>query len=361
MSKPRLISFYLPQFYPTKENDEWWQKGFTEWTNVGNAKPLFRGHYQPRIPADLGYYDLRVPETRDAQAKMAKEAGIEGFCYWHYWFGNGKRLLERPFDEVLKSGSPDYPFMLGWANHSWYAKLWDKDTSKDKLLIEQTYPGIDDYRAHFEYVVHAFRDHRYIKDGEKPLFLIFRPFDLPTVFLSLWQKWAKEAGFENGISFVGVCRFFENSEELLQMGYDYVCTERFGVYYQKNFSTLHKIYQHAKSFFTRKPLQCFEYRDFVRSLINENEDRRIEYIPSVIPNWDHSPRSGKRGLILNNSTPYFFKEYLERVLNLIKNKPIEKRFMFIKSWNEWGEGNYLEPDQKYGKGYLDVLKDSIIP
>ena len=120
--KPRLISFYLPQFYPTPENDEWWGKGFTEWTNVGRAKPLFKGHYQPKVPADLGYYDLRIPEVREQQADLAREAGIEGFCYWHYWFGNGKRLLDRVFREVVETGKPDFPFCLCWANHSWYAK-----------------------------------------------------------------------------------------------------------------------------------------------------------------------------------------------------------------------------------------------
>ncbi|WP_028907342.1 glycoside hydrolase family 99-like domain-containing protein [Xylanibacter ruminicola] len=355
----RVIAFYLPQFHPTPENDEWWGKGFTEWTCIGKAKPLYRGHYQPRIPADLGYYDLRVPETRNAQAEMAKEAGVEGFCYWHYWFGNGKRLLERPFDEVLKSGTPDFPFMLGWANHSWYAKLWDKDTSKDKLLIEQTYPGIEDYKAHFEYVLQAFRDHRYIKDGEKPLFLIFRPFDLPDGFIDCWQQLAKEAGFKDGISFIGVCRFFENSVELLDKGYNYVCTERLGIYYERDFSIPKKIFQHIKAMFTRKPLQCFEYRDFVKSLVVEDEDKKVEYIPSVVPNWDHSPRSGKKSLILHNSTPFYFKEYLDSILNIIKVKPLEKRFLFIKSWNEWGEGNYLEPDLRFGRGYLDALKESL--
>lgn len=147
-NKPRIIAFYLPQFYPFKENDEWWGKGFTEWTNVGRAKPLFKGHYQPRVPADLGYYDLRVPEVRVQQAELAREAGIEGFCYWHYWFGNGKQLLQRVFDEIIESNQPDFPLCLGWANHSWYAKTWDKN-SKDKLLIEQIYGGEEDYKLHF--------------------------------------------------------------------------------------------------------------------------------------------------------------------------------------------------------------------
>ena len=141
----KIIAFYLPQYHPFKENDEWWGKGFTEWTNVGKAKPLFRGHNQPRVPTELGYYDLRLPLVREQQAQMAQDAGIYAFCYWHYWFGNGKRLIPEVFQEVLDSGKPDFPFCLGWANHSWYAKNWNSDgTTTNRLLMEQTYPGIDD-------------------------------------------------------------------------------------------------------------------------------------------------------------------------------------------------------------------------
>ena len=155
-NKARVLAFYLPQFHPTPENDAWWGKGFTEWTNVGKAKPLFRGHYQPQVPADLGYYDLRVPETRVAQADMAREYGVEGFCYWHYWFGNGRRLLDRPFTEVLESGNPDFPFCLAWANHSWHG-IYCGVKSKEPL-IEQTYNGLSDYEHHFYDVLSAFKE-----------------------------------------------------------------------------------------------------------------------------------------------------------------------------------------------------------
>ena len=169
-TKARVIAFYLPQFHPIPENDKWWGKGFTEWTNVGKAKSFFKGHYQPRIPADLGYYDLRVSETRKAQADMAKEYGVEGFCYWHYWFGNGKRLLERPFEEVLKSSKPDFPFCLGWANESWKAKVWDfNSTKRDRTLIEQLYPGDQDYKDHFYELLDAFKDNRYMRKNNKPI------------------------------------------------------------------------------------------------------------------------------------------------------------------------------------------------
>lgn len=170
-NKIRVLAFYLPQFHPIPENDKWYGKGFTEWTNVGKAKPLFRGHYQPRVPADLGYYDLRVPETRQAQADMAREYGVEAFCYWHYWFGNGRRLLERPFNEVLESGKPDFPFCLAWANHSWRG-IYNGVKTKESL-IDQTYGGLSDYERHFYDVLPAFEDKRYVTvDGN--LFLNFR-------------------------------------------------------------------------------------------------------------------------------------------------------------------------------------------
>lgn len=357
--KARVIAFYLPQFHPTPENDEWWGKGFTEWTCISKAKPLFKGHYQPRVPADLGYYDLRVPESREMQAEYAKKAGIEGFCYWHYWFGtegSKKRLLERPFNEVLESGKPDFPFMLGWANHSWYAKLWDKDTSKDKLLIEQKYCGKEDYLQHFQFALKAFQDHRYIKDGDKPLFFIFRPLDIPEDFIPYWQNLAKQAGFENGISFVGQCRYNDNPAEILAKGFSYVYMDRTGLYYSK-YSLIKKIKQHIKAIFKIKPLLAFDYADYVKSLEKSDIDSIETNIPTIMPNWDHSPRSGDKGLILTGSTPRTFSQHAKRVIETVMSKPKGKRFIFLKSWNEWGEGNYMEPDQKFGNAYIQALAD----
>ena len=164
--RPRIIVYYLPQYHPTPDNDKWWGKGFTEWTNVGKAKPLFRGHYQPKGPADLGYYDLRLPEVRAAQVELAKEAGIDGFCYYHYWFGGGKQELELPFNEVLRTGEPDFPFCLCWANEPWHAKFWNMDgTVSKRTLIDQQYGNEEEWKLHFEHVLPAFKDKRYIKTG----------------------------------------------------------------------------------------------------------------------------------------------------------------------------------------------------
>jgi lipopolysaccharide biosynthesis protein len=239
--KARVIAFYLPQFHPIPENDKWWGKGFTEWTNVKKAKPLFKGHYQPRVPADLGYYDLRMPEVREAQAQMAREAGIEGFCYWHYWFGNGKRLLERPFNEVLASGKPDFPFCLGWANESW--KGFAHGLKNRNLLIEQQYPGIDDYIAHFYAVLPAFKDKRYITVDGKPFFLIYKPLDNSEVivFIETWHKLAKENGL-SGIYFVGQLSDDENINQIMKTGVDAVNIIRLTKYISSGRSFFKKVY-----------------------------------------------------------------------------------------------------------------------
>ena len=222
--KARIIAFYLPQYHPIPENDAWWGKGFTEWTNVGKAKPLYRGHYQPRVPADLGYYDLRVPETRQAQADMARSYGVEGFMYWHYWFGGGKRLLERPFNEVLASGEPDFPFALAWANETW--KGFAHGLTNRNTLIEQRYLGEQDYIDHFHAVLPAFRDRRYITVDGKPLFMVYKPLQHPDMqaFVELWQRLARENGLP-GIYFVGQADVGQE-QKILRLGMDAACIFR---------------------------------------------------------------------------------------------------------------------------------------
>ncbi|WP_159730172.1 glycoside hydrolase family 99-like domain-containing protein [Sphingobacterium sp. 18053] len=347
-NKIRLIASYLPQFYPTKENNEWWGPGFTEWTNVGKAEKLFKDHYQPRIPADLGYYDLRLVETRVEQAKMAQEYGIEGFCYWHYWFGNGKRILDRVFDEVLKTGCPDFPFCLGWANETW-SGVWHG--AKNKILLEQTYPGKADYKMHFEEMLPAFQDSRYIRVDDKPLFMIYKPELIPDAaeFISYWRELAAEAGLGD-FYFVGQTIEIEKKSLILEMGFDAINVVRLYDYRRKEVNILSKGY--SKLFGS---LNVYDYEVASRNFSGE-EDRELDCIPTIIPNWDHSPRSGKRAYILHNSTPELFRKHVREVFDTIKDKPAEHRIAFVKSWNEWGEGNHLEPDLRFGKEYLKVLK-----
>ncbi len=353
----RILATYLPQFHPIPENDEWWGKGFTEWTNVGKAKPLFRGHYQPRVPADLGYYDLRLPEVRQQQADMAREYGIEGFCYWHYWFGNGRRLLEMPFNEVLASGKPDFPFCLSWANHSWQDKQFSKDGS-DRMLIEQEYPGEEDYISHFMTLLPAFRDKRYIRVDGKPLFQIYQPLKFPEVslFIQIWQKLAKENGL-NGIHFVGHTLHMEDFDAILEKGFDAVNIVRLYHFFKHEYSLPERAYIKMMRVWFKQG-RLFDYRKLWK-YFSAKEDERENCYPTLIPNWDHSPRSGRKGHIFIHSTPEAFKKHVKAVLETVKNKQPDHRIIFLKSWNEWAEGNYIEPDLKYGRGHLEALNEAL--
>lgn len=364
--KARIIAMYLPQYHPFKENDEWWGKGFTEWTNVGKALPLFRGHYQPRIPADLGYYDLRMPIIREQQAEMARNAGVEGFMYWHYWFGNGKTLMANIFQEVLESGKPDFPFCLGWANHSWSRRSWNSSAQnrKDVDLMLQEYPGDEDIVNHFNAVLPAFKDERYIKVDGKPIFIIYAPLDIPNVshFLSMWRKMAKENGLKD-IHFIGLASGWEhNYQTVLDTGFDALTLSNLwnaqtavnGGYFLQMLKT--KI---RKYFPKLAPLDFYPYKKIIKHLFCE-WDKKENCYPQIIPNWDRSPRGGRRAVIYTGSTPELFKVHIEDALSLIKNKQNEHKILFLRSWNEWAEGNYMEPDLRFGHGYLNSLRNTII-
>jgi lipopolysaccharide biosynthesis protein len=359
--RSRLIAFYLPQFHPIPENDRWWGKGFTEWTNVAKATPMFMGHYQPHIPADFGFYDLRVPEVRLAQAEMAQEHGIEGFCYWHYWFA-GKRLLERPFVEVLKSGEPKLPFCLAWANHTWTG-IWHG--APDRILIEQTYPGIEDYRKHFYELLDSFADERYIKIDGKPVFVVYQPKGLPEpkVFTDIWRELAIKSGLK-GLYFIGHVKDplwvpEDNGFDALVLDSLLMMTRKINTFYNgyKGYNILNRSLRQLPFKRLHKPT-IFSYRDAIKVCFT-NHETTFEEFPSIIPNWDNTPRSGKNGFVLHNSNPELFRSHLKEAIARVRNKDQEKKIVFIKSWNEWAEGNYLEPDLKFGKAYLEVIKEEI--
>lgn len=358
----RIIAFYLPQYHPTPTNDSWYGKGFTEWTNVGKAKPLFRGHYQPKIPADLGYYDLRYPEIRSLQANMAKEAGIEGFCYYHYWFGRGRTELDLPLQEVIKFQQPDYPFCLCWANQSWYSKFWNNDIlSNPKLIVEQKYEEEDDF-YHFNDLLNVFRDRRYIKVNGKLLFMIYRPLEFKRVndFINKWQMYAKEHDLP-GFYFIGQATNDLQAEQFLKIGFDGVNIVRKDDFLQAwRYNNIFKRIKDKTIRLLGGAPYHYNYKDISSFFIKENGIERKENIfPTIIPNWDHSPRSGKSGIVFHNSTPTYFGKHVEKALATICHKEDEYKIIFLKSWNEWGEGNYMEPDLKYGHGYLDVLKEKL--
>jgi len=355
--KARLIAYYLPQFHPIPENDAQWGKGFTEWTNIGRAKPLFKDHYQPFLPTELGYYDLRLAEVRKAQADLAREYGIEGFCYWHYWFG-GKRLLETPFNEMIKSGEPDFPFCLCWANHSWSA-IWVGDAKK--IIIEQTYPGVEDYTNHFYELLSAFKDKRYIRVNGKLLFSVFQPKAITSCreFVETWRNLAIKEGLGE-FHFVGMG---VNESELDGLGLDactphtpHVLISRLPIKWKDKltYRLFNKSYVKYKAGLMKKPT-VYNYEDIVE--VAERQSYGENEYPVAIPNWDHSPRSGIRGFVLQNSSPSLFGRMLRYCINAVSKRPFQERIIFLKAWNEWAEGNFLEPEAKFGRGYLEVIKD----
>jgi len=355
--KIRIIALYLPQFHSIPENDKWWGKGFTEWTNVGKAKPLFWGHNQPRVPADLGYYDLRLEEVRLAQADLARSAGIEGFCYWHYWFGNGKRLLETPLSENLKSGKPDFPFFLGWANHSWKAKTWYKD-GEDKLLIKQDYGGVQDYTKHFYSILDAFKDSRYIKINGKLAFLIWDPMDIPDPkeFIDCWRSLGNVNNLP-GFYFIASSTDIKNHNKLLSYGFDSVSLDLLLKSFQDRGTIVKVWYRILKILFNRP--KTMEYNKYAKYLL-KNMIYDSKTIPSVISNFDHTPRSGKNFLALVNDAPVKFEKLLSNIFRkYYESNTSNEQVILLRSWNEWAEGNYLEPDIVHGHGFLNAVKNAL--
>lgn len=385
MNKARIIALYLPQFHPIPENDKWWGPGFTEWTNVAKAKPLFCGHVQPRIPADLGFYDLRLAETREQQAMLAREAGIEGFCYYHYWFGGGRQLLERPFNEVVASGKPDFPFCICWANHTWSNKTWNRKSAmqQDSVLMEQTYPGTEDDIAHFNSLLPAFRDPRYMTVDGKLIFVIYDPLKFINIerFIETWRKLAEKNGLP-GFHFVGMTpstltlrvaadgsrqRVMPNLKssakifkDVLDLGFDSVNSfgkRRGEMLYEGKWKNLAKtILRHVGL-----PTGSIRY-DYERTVCNyfAPEDSWENVYPTILPQWDRTPRVSSWDGVYVNATPEKFEKHIRQALELIKDKSPEHRILFLKSWNEWGEGNYVEPDLQWGHGFLDAIHRAVV-
>lgn len=362
--RARVVAYYLPQFHPIPENDETWGKGFTEWTNVASAKPLWKGHHQPRVPADLGFYDLRLPEIYEQQCKMAEDAGVEGFMFWHYWFGNGKLLLEKPAERMLQAGKPDFPFCFGWANHDWTTRTWlnKKVHSGTKMIAELKYLGTDDNKLHFDYCLPFFKDHRYIKIEGKPIFMIYRVNDFVGLsdFMKEWNNWAKEAGLK-GIYFLGMNRMKDQSyQSVKDMGFDGVIN---GNRYEAEAKAAGNMFlRKVKSFLSNYiglPTNIYDYAKIMKYSVCE-DNRKIDGYPVIMPGYDHTARRAKTALIYKNPTPEAFQMSIHRTLSYIEHKDYDHRMIFLHSWNEWGEGNYMEPDTKWGHAFLDALRDEIV-
>lgn len=358
MDDIRLIAIYLPQFHPIRENDMWWGKGFTEWTNVTSAKPLFENHYQPHIPSALGFCDLRLPEVREAQAKLAQKHGIHGFAYYHYWF-EGKRLLERPFNEVLDSGYPEFPFCLIWANETW-SRRWLGE-NKD-ILIKQTYSEEDDI-IHARYLMKAFNDKRYIRINGRPVFIIYRPLDFPNIKKTI--EIFKTACIKHSIPeiyFIG-SNSHARDIDLREYGFDAILN------YEPQLGVLDNAFNdnpcEAKanrnmSFGIKSSkLKVYDYALAKEKMIKRTF--KYPFFPCSFVSWDNSPRRGENGIIIINNTPELFKHYLLKSIESLKKMDFgkEENLVFINAWNEWAEGNHLEPDIKNGTKYLEVIRDIV--
>lgn len=353
------IAFYLPQFHPIPENNEWWGLGFTEWTNVTKAKPLFKEHYQPRLPSDLGFYDLRLSEVREAQANLARAYGIHGFCYYHYWF-NGKRLLERPFQEVLDSRKPDFPFCLCWANESW-SRRWDG--SEKEVLMQQVYSEEDD-RNHIRWLARAFQDPRYIRINDKPLFLVYLASQLPNPkkTAEIWREEAKKLGIPD----LFLCRVETHNEkreppELI--GFDAA------VEFQPDIMHFGRSLQQGRLWNVRRSLglaekifgqwRIFDYPYVAQRMMELPEPSYLRF-PCVMPAWDNTARRGEAAFVLHNSSPEAYENWLKFTVQRVQSKPELSGHFFINAWNEWAEGAYLEPDRKWGRAYLEATKRGIM-
>jgi lipopolysaccharide biosynthesis protein len=351
----RALAFYLPQFHPIPENDEWWGPGFTDWRNVEKARPRFRGHYQPHVPAELGFYDLRDPEVRERQAELAGAHGVSGFCYYHYWF-KGRRLLHQPLDEVLATGRPNFPFCLCWANENW-TRVWDGRS--DNVLVEQRYSEEDD-RAHMGWLAGVFSDERYIRVEGKPLFLVYRARGLrdPAATARIWREEAHRLG-AGEIFLARVESFHEEHDDPREIGFDAA------VEFQPDMANLPRPLRRGRGWDALRRLglasttfassKVLEYADVVERALTRPRPRYVRF-PCVTPSWDNSPRRAERAWILVHSTPELYEHWLrEAVLRAPEAHPL----VFVNAWNEWAEGNHLEPCERWGRAYLEATRRAL--
>ncbi len=365
----KVIAFYLPQYHPIPENDEWWGNGFTEWTNVAQARPRFRGHYQPHIPADLGFYDLRLEETRIAQAELAKHHGIFGFCYHHYWF-NGKMLLERPFNEVLKTGKPDFPFCLCWANENW-TRRWDG--RDNDILMKQDY-SLYNPSEHIAWLAAAFKDRRYIRIQDKPMVLIYKAGEIPNIenVIRIWRNEAKiKYGFELYLCSVRSWgRKPMEGSKAINAGFDAVVDfqpDRNLAIRDKRRNLFRNIPQKAWNFIVGRSIisrptlfndyNIYDYETIVDEWIKSHPSNYKEF-PCVAPGWDNSARK-KACSVVQNDNPELFGRWLDAACNRVLNYDEDEQIVFINAWNEWGEGCHMEPDIKFGRRFLEITHEVV--
>lgn len=361
----KLLAFHLPQFHEIEENNQWWGKGFTEWTNVKRGRKMYPGHYQPKVPLNHNYYDLSDSSVLRKQAALARRYGIYGFCFYHYYF-TGKKLLEKPVEDYLLQ-KDKLPYCFAWANQS-FARTWYGKNGNNEMLLRQTYGGEKEWKEHFAYLLPFFKDKQYIKVNNCPMFLIYlsRDFKSCNKMIKLWNELAREEGF-NGIHFVAMDTGFET--KYFAPGFDatvdfepmrtmrdlpywmnFIRNKRREAFLKKGVSKSSFI----NSFFVDNICTY----DFVSRLstARERNGTRKSYM-GVFAGWDNTARKDESGFVISGSSPQKFEKYLRRQIE--RTKEAGNEFLFINAWNEWSEGAYLEPDEKYGYSYLNAVKRAL--
>lgn len=362
--KLKIIALYLPQYHTIPENDKWWGEGFTDWVNVKKAKPLFAGHNQPRVPLNSKYYNLLDKEDQVWQARLAKENGVYGFCYYHYWF-NGKQLLEQPLNNMLNTKEIELPFCICWANEPW-SRTWDG--SEKEMLMPQEYGGEKEWIEHFNYLLKAFKDSRYIKVCNKPMLVIYRTesIDNCSKMFDFWNNEAIKNGF-NGLHIVEMMTGFQDKPQYSKseavMEFEPNFTLRYDIsQFERVKRRLRRIIRNNKFIFKencpKALLDVYSYDKIWTKIVNRrrNYSNRKVY-PGAFVGWDNSPRKGINSMIFNGESVDKFGKYINQQIEKT-NEYYKSEYIFINAWNEWAEGTYLEPDKKNGNAYLEIIKNA---
>ena len=353
----KVLALYLPQFHQIPENDKWWGTGYTEWTAVRNAKPLFKGHYEPRIPLDNNYYDLsdESGEVWCWQAKLAREYGVYGFCIYHYWF-EGKQLLHKPMEILRDHKEIDINYCICWANETW-SRNWY--TQKRTVLLEQTYGDEMSWTKHVEYLKTFFHDDRYIKIDNKPLLNIYQTKEIKKLkeMIKCWNILAIKEGFSGVYIVSGVtAKGVDGRDSLLDARYEfepgYVLKNQLNHKNSLVYLLRTGITRFLNQFLSQKQL---EHKIDIRMIYKSIEKNKLpdNVFPGTFPQWDNTPRTGNTGFSYINSSPELFKRHLQTISDKYK----DRMFIYINAWNEWGEGAYLEPDNKYRYAYLEAIRE----
>lgn len=364
--KSKVLSIYLPQFHRIPENDEWWGEGFTEWTNVKRGKAYYPGHYQPREPLHDNYYDLSNLKVLEKHTRMARKAGIAGFCFYHYYFC-GKTLLEKPIEAYRDRSKETFPYCLIWANQTW-SRTWYRSDAGGKVLLRQIYGDETDWKNHFQYLLSFFKDDRYIKIDNKPVYIIYLPQDISArrQMFDCWHQLAKENGFD-GLYLIAMHTGYgkDKSKNLYNayMDFEPMCT----LHYDDSYRVAAQSWKHSlidhiipdrcsiKNFLYIK--NSFSYPYMCRQIVQKGKKLDKNTFAGVFTGWDNTPRKDEAGMVVPGSTPKRFGRNVYKMLMQADKQ--DKEYVFLNAWNEWSEGAYIEPDKKYGYGYLAELKRAI--